>query len=193
MIWQYENAIVVTKLKEAWSYAQKEFASLRLRFDWSEELIQIIDKDGNLDWRYIDLSYDQDLKNQQDKINNIQENDRCEHYKLNEGNLFKVYLLKLKDDLYTCIFSSHHAILDGWSISILLKYIHETYLKLLNNEEIVTKDDFDYKYIQKYLQEHQEDSKEYWNNYTFIKFIFNFRSIILYCFFFISIIFIIAY
>ncbi|WP_375331669.1 non-ribosomal peptide synthase/polyketide synthase [Candidatus Tisiphia endosymbiont of Temnostethus pusillus] len=165
IIWQYNNQLALNKLKEAWGYAQARFSSLRLRLNWEEELIQVIDKEGNLDWRYIDLSEEQDFTIQEFTIKQIQEEDRLEVYDLQQGNLFRVYLIKQREDLYTCIFSNHHAILDGWSNSILLGYIHDTYLKLQDKEIILLEIEQSYQEAQKYIQKHQEDNKDYWNKY----------------------------
>ena len=115
-IWEYEEEIDEEKLKEGWKYAQERYGSLRMRFGWEEELIQVIDKEGELDWRYIDIS---SKKNQEKELEKIQREDRKEGYKLEEGSLFRVYLIKRKKDLYTCLFSNHHIILDGWSNPIL--------------------------------------------------------------------------
>src|SRR6185437_14044198 len=56
LVWQYNNQMNIIKLKEAWNYAQIRYPTLRTRFAWEEQLIQVIDKEGNLDWRYVDLS-----------------------------------------------------------------------------------------------------------------------------------------
>ncbi|NDB61009.1 gramicidin biosynthesis protein, partial [bacterium] len=166
IIWQYNNPLNIDKLQEAWSYAQARYPSLRVRFAWQEELVQVIDKEGSLDWRYIDLSKEQDTNTQELKIKQIQEEDRLEPYKLEQGNMFRVYIIEQAKDLYTCIFSNHHAILDGWSMPILLGYIHEIYQKLQNNETIAPSIDHSYGYAQKYLQDHQDNNKDYWNKYV---------------------------
>ena len=165
LIWQYNNPIDIDKLKEAWSCAQVKFSSLRIRFAWKEELIQIIDKYGNLDWRYSDLSNEVDGIALEFKIKQLQEADRLERYSLEQGSLFRVYIIKQQEDLYTCIFSNHHAILDGWSNPILLNYIHEVYLKLNKGEKVSLSLDRSYEDTQKYLQEHEDDNKEYWKKY----------------------------
>lgn len=67
IIWQYRAQLKVNLLKEAWKFAQKTFSCLRLRFAWEEDVIQIIDKEGNLDWRYIDLS-SENVSNQEKRI-----------------------------------------------------------------------------------------------------------------------------
>ena len=141
-----------------------KYPTLRLRLHWEEELLQIIDKKGNLDWRYIDLTKIKDTKKQNLEIKKIQKNDRKIKYDLEKDNLFRVYIIKQKHDLYTCIFSNHHAILDGWSMPILLKYIHDTYLNLLNNKTINISRDQSYLYAQKYIQNTYSDNQEYWKD-----------------------------
>jgi amino acid adenylation domain-containing protein/non-ribosomal peptide synthase protein (TIGR01720 family) len=165
LIWQYNSVLEINLLKKAWDYAQKRYPSLRLRFAWEEELVQIIDKEGYVDWRYIDLSGDQDSEVQRLKIKKIQEEDRLEHYKLDQGSLFRVYLIKQKENLYTCIFSNHHSILDGWSNPILLSNIHETYLRLQDKELVGLKVEHSYENTQRYLQEHKDDNNAFWNKY----------------------------
>ena len=170
IIWEYYNELDIDKLKEAWKRSVRKYPSLRLRLDWSEELVQVIDRDTacdiySLDWRYIDLTEELDPVAQKLKIKHIQEEDRLEPYKLSQGNLFRVYLIQQQKDVYTCIFSSHHAISDGWSGPILLTYVHDTYFQLQDKKTISLSIDHSYKDTQKYLQEHENDNKEYWNRY----------------------------
>ena len=168
LIWEYNNHLDVNKLKEAWVFATRKYPSLRLRFDWREELVQVIDKHTkkSLDWRYIDLSDEVNDQTQRIAIKKMQEEDRREKYKLDEGNLFRVYIIKQKDNLYTCILSYHHAILDGWSNSILLKYIHDAYLGLSRGRIISDEEDPAYNETQKYLQTQEHNNKLYWKQYV---------------------------
>ena len=166
LIWKYSNKLDIEKIKKAWKYAQKRFSSLRLRFSWEEELVQIIDKEVELNWRYIDLSGEDNVAVQESKITQIQEDDRQELYDLEQGSLFKIYIIKQRENLYCCIFSSHHIILDGWSNSILIAYVHDTYLKLNNREVITLSTDSSYEIAHKYLQENQNEHQGYWNEYV---------------------------
>ena len=43
LIWEYGDKTIPSYLKEAWENAQRRYSSLRLRFGWDEELIQVID------------------------------------------------------------------------------------------------------------------------------------------------------
>ena len=164
-IWHYNSRIAVDKLVEAWRYAQRKYQALRLRFFWEEELVQVIDKMGDVEWQFIDLSSQDDIAEQETEIHTLQEADQKRRYYLDQGNLFRLYFIKQKEDLYTCIFSSHHAILDGWSGPILLDYVHDTYLKLVDNQTIKGTIDPSYEYAQKYLQDNRSKNKNYWDTY----------------------------
>ncbi|WP_164503864.1 non-ribosomal peptide synthetase [Rickettsiales endosymbiont of Stachyamoeba lipophora] len=164
LIWDYYDSIDIKKLKLAWEYAQKKFGALRLRLAWQDELVQIIDKEGSLDWRYIDLSQE-DQHTCEEAIKNIQAKDRKEPYSLDKGCLFRIYIIKQKANLYTCLFSSHHAILDGWSTAVLVSYIHGTYINLNEGRKISLYVDKSYQDVQKYLQENKFSNHNYWKSY----------------------------
>ena len=161
MLWEYHNELEIEKLKEAWEITQQKYPSLRLRFSWEEELVQIIDKTGCLDWRYI--SGDEETQ-QQELFDNILEKDRAEPYDLSAGSLFRIYIIKRKDNYYHCIFSSHHAILDGWSNPLIIQYVHQVYISLLNNKTVSVVPDTAYLAAQNYLQNNRSEYVEYWEN-----------------------------
>ena len=162
IIWTYNNKLNINLLEKAWKSAQMKYPTLRLKLLWDNELIQVIDKKGRLDFRFIDLSNTTNIKEQTKEINKIQQNDRKEPYTLNKGSLFRVYLIKQRDDLYTGLFSNHHGVLDGWSMPILLEYIHSTYLALLNNKPIDITLDQAYLDAQAYIQNTKDSNNTYW-------------------------------
>ena len=164
-IWQYNNKIDLEKLKQAWRFTQAKYASLRLKFDWQGELLQVIEKKGFLDWRYYDLTCEINECVQEIKILEIQQNDRKELYELDKNKFIRVYLIKKRDELWVCMFSSHHAVLDGWSGPVLMNYIHDVYMKLLCNKKILFEVDRSYEEAQKYLQNHSLDNADFWNKY----------------------------
>ena len=165
-VWEYATSLDLEKLKSSWLLAIQKYQSLRLRFAWQEELVQVIDKLGGLDWRYIEVTgkFD-DIEQQKLRIQHIITQDRLERYNLEQGKLFRVYIIKQHDSLYTCIFSHHHAILDGWSNSIVFNFIHNTYLQLLDKKTVSVICDYAYKQTQQYLQAHRQVYSDYWNKY----------------------------
>ena len=163
-VYEYKANLDIDKLKSSWKCAQMKYSSLRLRFDWQDELLlQIIDKEQELDWRFINIENEE---NQELKVKEIQEKDRNERYQLNKGNLFRIYLIKQKSDLFSLLFSCHHIILDGWSSPILFHFVHKIYFQLLEgdfNTENIIKDET-YEKTQLYLQNHRNEHLAYWKS-----------------------------
>ena len=162
-MFEYNHKIDEQKMKCAWHYAQAKYCSLRLRFFSEQTVLQVIDKVQQLDWRFYNFA-DQSAENKKTRIDNLLKSDREEHYKLSEGKLFRVYLVKLHNKQFNLIFSCHHIILDGWSLRILYNFVNETYLKLTHGEAIVFANDTAYIEAQDYLQSHRKDNLEYWEN-----------------------------
>lgn len=164
LLWQYNGHINIELLQKSWALAQNKYNCLRLKFNWEDLLIQIIDKKASLDWNFVDLSTCS-ASSHADKIQSLKESDLNKKFKLNASPLFRISIIKHKNDLYTCIFSNHHSILDGWSMPILLDYVHESYLKLLNGEEVNDTQDDCYNKAQSYLSLPYKDIKQYWDKY----------------------------
>lgn len=61
--------------------------------------------------------------------------------------------------------SNHHAILDGWSLPVILNSVHESYLQLNKGQQPELIPDTAYTDTQKYLQESKEISSSFWKNY----------------------------
>ena len=164
-IWSYKSQVDPEKLKSSWQYAQARFPSLRLRLDWQEELIQIIDAQGELDWRYFDLT-DIAFDQQDLRIRQTQQQDRLEKFDLQKGSLFRVYLFKRDEYHYDSLFSHHHTILDGWSTPVLQDFIQTCYRQLI--QELPVKGfqiEQSYGAAQAYLQETREAHLEFWRKY----------------------------
>ncbi|MFF3958961.1 amino acid adenylation domain-containing protein [Streptomyces sp. NPDC001890] len=164
MVWSYDTEIDPRLLHEAWLGAQRKYPSLRLRFGWQDELVQVIDAKGVVDWRSHDLSHESP-DGRAEALRGIREADRAEPYGLDGGSLFRIHLVRLGDGHYTCLFSHHHAILDGWSITVLLGFVHDSYQALLAGTPVDATPDRGYGAAQRYLQEHHRDHVGYWREY----------------------------
>ncbi|MFY0577930.1 amino acid adenylation domain-containing protein [Cystobacter fuscus] len=162
-VWEYQSALDPALLEQAWSLTQQAHGSLRLRFDWSEELLQIIDRRGQLHWHYEDLSGLAPAR-QDEAFERLLEQDRTTPYDLAAGSLFRVYLLKRGPQRYTCLFNTHHAILDGWSSPLLLDTLHAFYLALKEGRPCEMPLD-SYPASQRYLQRHTREHEAFWRDY----------------------------
>ncbi|GAA2998683.1 non-ribosomal peptide synthetase [Streptomyces fulvorobeus] len=160
---RYRCRIQPEQMREAWQDAQRKYPALRLRFEWAEEPLQIIEHDDKpFDWRFVDLSGLADPGEQDARIKELQERDRTEPYEPAAGRLFRVYLVKQREDLYSLIFSCHHLIMDGWSLPVLHDDVHRTYLRLIRGAGAEPAVDHAYVAAQRHWEAHRDDHADYW-------------------------------
>ncbi|WP_199930865.1 non-ribosomal peptide synthetase [Streptomyces sp. CB02923] len=160
---RYRCEIRPDLMQEAWRHARRKYPALRLRFEWAEEPLQVIDNDdAPFDWRFVDLTGVADSGGQDTRIKELQERDRTEPYDPGTGRLFRVYLIKQREDLFSLLFSCHHIILDGWSLPVLHDDVHRMYLRLAQGEEIEPAVDTAYTAAQRDWDAHRNDHVDYW-------------------------------
>ena len=163
LLWEYQKKMDIEVLKQAWQYAQQKFSALRLRFEWKDTPIQIIEPVGTLHWTNINLCQETDERTRRAKINNIVQSDREKIFQLDAGNLFRVYFIQQSNEMALCLFSNHHSIIDGWSTKTLIDYVHNTYIALLNNKPVDSSECHTYEIVQEYLLTHKSEHQEYWS------------------------------
>ncbi|MFC7817452.1 amino acid adenylation domain-containing protein [Streptomyces sp. NPDC057367] len=162
---RYHCRIRPDLMREAWQHARRKYPTLRLRFEWGEEPLQVVDHDDKPhDWRFVDLSDVVDRTEQDARIKELQERDRTEPYDPADNRLFRVYLIKQREDLFSLLFSCHHIILDGWSLPVLHDDVHRVYLRLLQGAEIAPVVDSAYMAAQRDWEAHRNDDIEYWTS-----------------------------
>lgn len=105
----------VFAIDENGSISQKIVASEEFNFD------QILE--------YLDIN---DSKALQLKVREIYNTT----FDLENGPLFKAYIIKLQENKYQLLFSFHHIIFDGWSAGIFMSDFVITYKQLLNNSYV---------------------------------------------------------
>ena len=150
LLWKYKSQVNKDYFIQSWQQALDRYPGLRVRFNWEEEIVQIIDKKITLDYRFRDI---QDKRNKEKAIETICIEDRKEDYDLAKGNLLRVYLIQVDKEEFVVLYSNHHAISDGWSNPNLLNYIHEVYNSLINqNTPVELLEDQAYLRAQEYLQ-----------------------------------------
>ncbi len=160
----YRRAIDAETMRQAWTLAQRQYPSLRLRFEWRDEALQCLDGETRpLVWRSIDLS-GLDEAEAEARLSALQREDRLEPYRLEQGQLFRVYLVKRDAADYSLLFSCHHIILDGWSLPLLHDAVHRFYIRLQRREPVEVREDVAYVATQRYLEAHRHAHLDYWKS-----------------------------
>jgi amino acid adenylation domain-containing protein/non-ribosomal peptide synthase protein (TIGR01720 family) len=163
LIWAYQNGIDLQLYKQAWQHILAEFPSLRLSFNWqdADQLVQIIHAIENcqLQWQTHDLT---SVANVEKAIRDVQISDRKRTFDLSQPELIRFNIFICKNNRTVVMQTSHHAILDGWCTSILLKRLHSIYENLLNSSAVALVPDRAYVQAQQYYHLNSEQQKLYW-------------------------------
>lgn len=85
---------------------------------------QVLLKKRTIESQFLDLQPDEDF---QEKLNLIKVQDLKRGFDLENDSLIRVYVIHKGDGCSYLMFSFHHIILDGWSLSIVLKDLFRLY------------------------------------------------------------------
>ncbi|RDL16574.1 non-ribosomal peptide synthase/polyketide synthase [Pseudomonas jessenii] len=119
----------VERFRKAWEFVIVRQAILRTSFHWQDGLakpLQVVHRHAPLqmqvlDWRERDFS--------EAAIAEFASDDRALGFDLADARLQRITLLRLSDDQYQMIWTSHHILMDGWSSSRLFGEVLQYYAK----------------------------------------------------------------
>src|ERR1044072_1934796 len=151
----------VTAFNEAWRKVLERHPILRTAFIWEgiEEPLQLVRQKVQLtveqqDWR------SETEGAQQDHFEQLLEADRRRGFDLSEAPLMRFYLIRVNEDAYRFVWSSHHILLDGWSISSLLKEVFALYEAATEGRELRLEPIRPYRDYIAWLQEQDKSEAE---------------------------------
>ncbi|HSE19642.1 MAG TPA: condensation domain-containing protein, partial [Pyrinomonadaceae bacterium] len=120
----------------AWQAAADAHAVLRTGFEWNavEEPIQFVRRTVKVrlereDWR----SFGREA--QEEKLETYLRQDRERTFNLKQPPLMRFKLARTTDDASLLIWTSHHLLLDGWSLPIVLNDVLTTYERLRSGDQ----------------------------------------------------------
>ncbi|WP_340607792.1 non-ribosomal peptide synthetase [Xenorhabdus bharatensis] len=118
----------ISRLKRAWQQVTDHYPVLRSRFEMrlASQPLQIVMPNQEIDWRQHDLRAYRRPEAEQ-HYQNLLAADLAEEFTPEQGTLFRITVLQLPDGVIRLLFSHHHAILDGWSVRLLLTAVESLY------------------------------------------------------------------
>gem|GEM_PF-2357628 len=127
--------------------------------------LQVVLKKRNESMEYKDIS-ELSCIEQREFLATFLERDQRRGFDLSQGSLVRLTLIKLKDQKYQLVFTNHHIILDGWSVSILIDNLFCNYKSLANKKAInvIQKHGYD-EYIKWVETQDQLSGQDFWKNY----------------------------
>ncbi len=126
-----QGRLEVRCLEQAWQEVLHRHPVLRTSFYWKdiEKPVQIVHRHLSLpffyhDWRLLSSS-EQELH-----LLDMLRKQRQQGFALDKPPIMHLNLIRLDETLYQFIWSYHHILLDGWSVSLLLAEIFQRYAAL---------------------------------------------------------------
>ncbi|MEC1262571.1 non-ribosomal peptide synthetase [Bacillus swezeyi] len=126
---------------------------------------QVVLKERTITVEKKDLTH-LDRSSQLASIDDVKKTDRAKGFHLQKDGLMRVILLKTGEREFTCIWSFHHIIMDGWCLGIVLKEFFHIYASLLRRAPLKLEPAVPYgTYIQWLMEQDKEAAARYWERY----------------------------
>ena len=108
--------------EQSWQEVLNRHPSLRSSFRWIElkEPVQVVHKQVSLPLEYLDWRALEPDKQQQ-QLERLLDGDREKGFQLADAPLMRLMLIRMSEHLYEFVWSYHHILMDGWSISLVQK------------------------------------------------------------------------
>ncbi|MBC9909360.1 non-ribosomal peptide synthase/polyketide synthase [Chitinophaga varians] len=92
--------------------------------------------------------------------------DLVKGFDFNTPPLMRIALIRLADEQYRMVWTFHHLLLDGWSGSVAVEELLQTYDQLMAGKKPVVTEEEKYEDYIRYLERRdQEEEMAYWKNY----------------------------
>ncbi|MFC0562219.1 non-ribosomal peptide synthetase [Halalkalibacter alkalisediminis] len=138
-------------LEEAWNETARKFDVLRsvFRRNQTGDRYQLILSDSYYVFRHVDISMfsGEEL---QEKLDKLLVRNRNKPFDIENGPLMNITIAHLPNHRFTFIWTHHHALLDGWSLQVVMNHFLECY----RNPMIVAKDTGEHRLAYKQVMRH---------------------------------------
>jgi NRPS condensation-like uncharacterized protein len=164
---EISGSLNYTAFEQAWQHLVHRHSILRTAFVWQglKKPQQIVRNKVDLPFSIIDLS-EQNHTQQKASIDACKLNDKELGFDTLQAPLMRITLLKKHQYVHYLIWSSHHLIIDRWSIPIVFKELSQCYQAFLQNHAPTLEPAPQFKqYIKWIQQQDQKQSEQYWQHH----------------------------
>lgn len=153
--------------RESWNLLLKRHSILRTSFEYEEMGIplQCVYREVTLPFEMLDYQH-MNPADQQQAITAYLRADLARGLNYKEPPLMRITLLQTDKDKFHMLWTYHHILLDGWSMSVLLEELLQCYELLVNGKTVAgTEEDLYEDYI-RYIERQDKDKEEqFWRKY----------------------------
>jgi amino acid adenylation domain-containing protein len=160
----FDGELDAAAFERAWRQLLGRHAILRTAFVWKglDKPLQVVRQQVGLplevsDWRALGE------REREERLEAFLEADRARGFELSEAPLMRLCLVRLADDSYQFVWTSHHLLLDGWSMGLLLRELFIRYDALVRGAEPIVEPVKPYRDYIAWLQRQDSSKAEaYW-------------------------------
>ncbi len=164
MILRIDQALDVEAFRRSWSQAMRRHPILRTNFWTTEgkEALQLVWDDARVplqvqDWRAATPD------EQQARLDSHLTRDRTQGFSPHDMPQWRLLLARTADDNHQLVWSAHHAIIDGWSISLILNDVVRWYGALTRSRNLELAPTRPYRDYVAWLQrQDMHQAEDYW-------------------------------
>jgi hypothetical protein len=154
----------VLAFQQAWQQVVERHPVLRTAFVWNkiEKPLQVVGRRVGLPWQQHDWR-GMSAVEQQEKLEVFLQADREHGFQLSKAPLMRVTLIQMDESVYQFIYSFHHLLLDGWSMSLVLKEVFVFYEAFCQGQDLHLKRSRPYQdYIAWLQQQDLSQAEAFW-------------------------------
>lgn len=134
-----EGDFQLSMFRQAWSFLLERYEVLRSSLVGQQRahLLQVVQAEVTLPWQLYDW---QTLAAnvQQELFTELCETDKRRGFSLSEAPLMRMTVCQLGPQKWNWLWTHHHSILDGWSVSILMAELFACYRQLCNGQQVTS-------------------------------------------------------
>ncbi|WP_199139131.1 non-ribosomal peptide synthetase [Delftia sp. ASV31] len=120
-------------LRRAWEAVVARHGVLRTSFHWDDgEAMQHVHAHVELPWQHDDWRT-MDTAAQHAALSALLAQDRARGFDLRHAPLMRLHLLHTAEDRHELLWSAHHLLLDGWSVSVVMDEVFRLYGQALGD------------------------------------------------------------
>ncbi|WP_103866072.1 non-ribosomal peptide synthetase [Aquimarina sp. I32.4] len=167
MICDFPKGINISAFKASWDYIIENHSILRTAFIYDQLSIPVMCVYKNISLPFDVLDYTGLTEEEQKiKFDALIKEDQQKVFAFDKAPLMRIQLVKIKSSFYRMIWTSHHILLDGWSIPILVGELLNAYENLSKGKSPAKKIEDKYGDYINYINSRNKTEEEfYWKEY----------------------------
>jgi amino acid adenylation domain-containing protein len=154
----------VSAFKRAWQRVMERHSVWRTSFYWEglDKPIQVVNRGLDLPWEQHDWRGLSPVE-QQKQLEALLQTERKLGFDLAQAPLMRLTLIQADEDAYHFIWSHHHLLLDGWSLSLVLKEVFAFYEAFCRGQDLHLEYSRPYRdYIDWLQQQSLSEAEAFW-------------------------------